>query len=660
MKKIVIATVFAALLSSAAYADVVNSPVKSVTMSSGGLAEIRRTATLDGNGEIQIEVPLGQVNDVLKSLVVFDPKGSVKDISLAGPDPLQEGFRNLPFSANDLSSIPSLLAKLKGTKIQVNMSDAGAANKSLRGTVLGVENTIKDTIEVPTYLTLKTDDGFIKKVTLSESTEIQFLDPKVASEIDAATAIVGRNVTDKERDIVVKLNGKGKRDVDFSYVVAAPVWKTAYRVVVGKDGKARMQAWAVFENATGEDWKNVKVGLNSSAPVTLTQRLYDLYWKHRDELPILVDNVGLPPIDDGKMKRPAPQAPVQRNQADGLAFAEMSAKVMDTQVAAAPVSQVETGTATEDDISAKFDLQGSFDLANGDTLSVPIIDKDVDAELVSLYRPDRGSNHPIAAVSLHNTTGTSLPGGILTVYDRNGGYVGDSALKGLPIDETRMSSFALDKKVTVISDSRDETKTIDMKISDGVLTTRTGFRQTTTYTVIGAPDADRNVVIEQPKITGWTFKSDAFKGESASDYRLEIQVPKGKTATVKAVMEREGPQSFRLTDVDEAAIAQWSDEAADPIIKDKLSELAKAKKAESDARRDLDRLVQENQQLQSTQQRARSNIASMPSGGDAAKRFIDKVTEIETKIESNEAAQQKLKDAIDGYHGRVGDIIRTF
>ena len=45
--------------------------------------------------------------------------------------------------------------------------------------------------------------------------------------------------------------GTGRRDVSISYVVAAPIWKAAYRIVSKPDGKAHLQAWAVIENATG-------------------------------------------------------------------------------------------------------------------------------------------------------------------------------------------------------------------------------------------------------------------------------------------------------------------------------------------------------------------------------------------------------------------------
>lgn len=61
----------------------------------GGLAEIVRSPEVGNNSEITIGVPLDQIDDVLKSLIVRDDQGQVKNLSLAGPNPLEETFRTL-------------------------------------------------------------------------------------------------------------------------------------------------------------------------------------------------------------------------------------------------------------------------------------------------------------------------------------------------------------------------------------------------------------------------------------------------------------------------------------------------------------------------------------------------------------------------------------
>jgi hypothetical protein len=658
-KRILLSTVaaIAMLQPLSAFADdVTNSPVKSVTLSSGGLAEIRRTATLDGNGEIRIEVPLDQVNDILKSLVVFDPKGTVKDLSLAGPNPLDETFKNLPFTPDDLTALPKLLTSLKGSKVTIEGRNKGA------GTILGVETEKRSNGAEATFLNLLGDDGLISRYELDGASTVKFDDPAVRAKIASAVAVVGNNVTDTARNVVVKIDGKGKRAVDFSYVVAAPIWKTSYRVVVGADGKARLQAWAVLENATGEDWNDVGIVLNSSSPVTLTQRLHDRFWKQRNELPIAVDNVGIPEADKGAVRNLVAKADLGGAGAQRMVPAMAAPMAMaDSAIAeSTEMSYAQSAAASEGDISATFKLDGTYDIHNGDTVSVPIVDKEVAAELVSLFRPDRGDSHPISAVSLENTTGVSLPGGILTVYDSKGAYIGDSSLLGLPNGDTRMSSFALDKKVNVETKTDSGIKTVEIKVADGVLFTKNVMREETVYVVHGAADAERTVLIEHPKRDGWEFQSPDLKSESASDYRLKVQVAKGETREVKAVLTRPGGESYQLADLNAADLAQWSSTSLDPVIKDKLSELSRAKKDEFETRRQLERAAEEHNALQASQERTRENLKVMPAGSDQQKAYVEKLSDFEKRIDQNEASQAQMRETLSKFTSRVDDIIRTF
>ena len=85
------------------------------------------------------------------------------------------------------------------------------------------------------------------------------------------------NRAKERRRLSIGFLGQGTRQVAISYVVPAPVWKTAYRLVLPKEAsKARLQGWAVLENLTGGDWKDVDLVLVSGNPVTLHQPLIRL------------------------------------------------------------------------------------------------------------------------------------------------------------------------------------------------------------------------------------------------------------------------------------------------------------------------------------------------------------------------------------------------
>ena len=69
-------------------------------------------------------------------------------------------------------------------------------------------------------------------------------------------------------DMKVSLPGGHAHKLRVSYVTEAPAWKPSYRVVLGKERKVDLEAWAVVDNTSGEDWKDVKLGVGSSSALS--------------------------------------------------------------------------------------------------------------------------------------------------------------------------------------------------------------------------------------------------------------------------------------------------------------------------------------------------------------------------------------------------------
>ena len=71
--------------------------VKKVILSTGGLAHFEHVASVDGNEILQMPVRFNQVDDVLKSLVVFDKEGHIGSVTLPGRQPLAQYSVTCPF-----------------------------------------------------------------------------------------------------------------------------------------------------------------------------------------------------------------------------------------------------------------------------------------------------------------------------------------------------------------------------------------------------------------------------------------------------------------------------------------------------------------------------------------------------------------------------------
>ena len=59
------------------------------------------------------------------------------------------------------------------------------------------------------------------------------------------------------------------------------------------------QGWAVLENMSGQDWRDVEPTLVSGNPVTFRQALYAAYYVDRPEVPVEVLGRVLPAPDTG-------------------------------------------------------------------------------------------------------------------------------------------------------------------------------------------------------------------------------------------------------------------------------------------------------------------------------------------------------------------------
>lgn len=81
----------------------------------------------------------------------------------------------------------------------------------------------------------------------------------------------------------IKLAG-GPHDVKLTYVTESPSWKPSYRVTLGQSGRVAMQAWAIVDNTSGEDWQNVKLGVGSSSALSFRYDLRSIRLVQRETL----------------------------------------------------------------------------------------------------------------------------------------------------------------------------------------------------------------------------------------------------------------------------------------------------------------------------------------------------------------------------------------
>ena len=634
--------------------------LKRVMLSSGGLGYFEYEASVDGDAVLKLTVGLEQVDDVLKSLVVYDDKGGVGGLSLPGREPLKQAFKDLPFDEDALTSPATLLATLKGAQISVG------GGRAMSGRVVSVEPETATTSDGKTTIrrtrvTLLTDRG-LQQFILEDAENLQFGDAALRDKIGQALMAIQSNRAREARTIDLSARGQGKRTVRVAYIVEAPVWKASYRLTLPGDNAARagLQGWATVENLSGQDWRNIELTLVSGRPVAFHQALYEAYYVTRPEIPVEVAGRLMPNVDRGGVQiggrpatppLPAPSPrPVQKN-----IFQERAASAPAYAPPPPPAGAADQFEATDAATQVVFKFPRPVSVENGRTLSIPILDRQVPAGRLALYQADAAARNPLAAVRLTNDGETGLPPGILTIYERdkagNVAYVGDARLSAFPVGETRLLAYALDEKIVI---ERDEARTDRLAtgtIVDGVLRYSRLVRQTTSYRVRGPAKEPRQLVIVQRRLSGWNLVKPDGKGVEISEgnYRLPFQLPGGDQAqTIEVAQEQTQQQDMRLLDGAPDQIRLFAQaKEFDSKTREALTKVLQLQGTVGETQRKVSELDGQRKAIVDEQARLRENLARVPANSDLQRRYLATLDKQETELEAIAARRVEAEKAVE-------------
>ncbi|HKX84039.1 MAG TPA: carboxypeptidase regulatory-like domain-containing protein, partial [Pyrinomonadaceae bacterium] len=263
-------------------------PIRRVILYSNGVAYIERRGMVSGNAQIDLSFKQSQVDDVLKSMVVLDlGQGKIGAVSYDSSAPASARMSEIPFSVNPLSAegngVAGVLSQLQGAKVAVATAKGVAV-----GSVLTVERkTIRGEKEtsITNVLVIASGNGEIGSFDLSDVRSVKLLDEGTQADIrEFASATASARRLDA-KTISVTSEGSGQREMIVSYTIAAPIWKTTYRVVLDKDGKPFFQGWAIVDNISEEDWSDVRMSLVSGSPISFIQNLQKPFYRYRPVIP---------------------------------------------------------------------------------------------------------------------------------------------------------------------------------------------------------------------------------------------------------------------------------------------------------------------------------------------------------------------------------------
>ena len=256
--------------------------IKRVVLYKNGIGYFELDGSVTGNREVSLSFPSGQLNDVLKTITVLDLNGGrIAGIGYASQPPVGRQLGELPLPQANDAALRDFLLALKGARVEIK-----SGTSLVTGRLLSVERKTRisggTTLEVD-YVSLLSEAGELRTVELGPTVNLRLLEKSLAPQMDRYLDIVSSTRAADLRTMTIRTEGQGERRIFVSYISETPVWKATYRLVLGgKAGTAPLlQGWAIVDNTSGQDWKNVSLSLVAGAPQSFIQEISKPYYSRR-------------------------------------------------------------------------------------------------------------------------------------------------------------------------------------------------------------------------------------------------------------------------------------------------------------------------------------------------------------------------------------------
>ena len=556
-------------LSAAAFAA--DLPVKQVVLYKHGVGFFERAGTLGPGESARLDFNATDMNDVLKSLTLTDSSGAkISGLRYDSQDPLSHKLADFPFQIQGGQSLAAMFDQLKGARVEVRLGTDTVAGIIVTGRV--VQGTDKQAERE--YLTLMLDSGEMRTVDLSAAASIRFPDAKLQAQFkDYLAALAAARSKDK-RSVYIDSSDAKERQVVASYMIPTAVWKSSYRLIFGDKGQPTLEGWAIVDNTTGDDWTKVQLSLVSGRPISFVSQLYAPKYVFRPGAELADDAAARPVVHDEAFETRSGSNVAGIGGYGGGYGDALAKKTPPPRPAAAPRMQSMTvdGAPIIDnaDTGAAFSVNGSTIVTSASTgelgelfeyriaqpatirrdesAMLPFLQQAIESRKLLIYS-DHSSQHPTNAAELTNSTGKTLDGGPITVYD-GGVYGGEALMETLKAGDKRLISYAVDLGARITEAFGSKSAVVrEIHVNRGMLTVKSAQEETRTYTIRNVDQKAKTLILEHPLRQGYTLLNQKPSEKTAGAYRFEIALAAGASQEFAVNEERVFDSVFQLTNV---------------------------------------------------------------------------------------------------------------
>jgi hypothetical protein len=662
-----------ALLSSTMLAFPAELPVKQVVLYKHGVGFFERSGRLGAGESARLDFKATEMNDVLKSLTVMEKGGGrISGLRYDSLDPLSHKLQEFPFQIGESQPLAGMLDQLKGARLELKFGNETVAGVIVAGRTLPGSDKQTEREQ----LTLMLDNGELRTLDLSAANGIHFTDPQLQQQFkDYLSALAASRSKDK-RSVYLASTDSKERDVSASYMIPAAVWKSSYRLMLGT-GQPTLEGWAIVDNTTGEDWTKVGLSLVSGRPISFVSQLYAPKYIDRPSAELADDRAARPVVHEGTFAATtgnvagvgaggvmggiaggAPGAPAARNMAPkamamlGAQSAEMDLNVRADAVSVAPSTIVASAMAREMGELFEYRVAQPVTIRKGESAMLPFLQQQIGGRKLLIYS-DHSSQHPTNAAELTNSSGKTLDGGPITVYD-SGAYGGEALMETLKTGDKRLISYAVDlgTRITEAYGNR-QAVVREIHANRGMLTSKLSAEETRTYTIRNVDQKAKTLIIEHPVRPMYTLLNQKPTEKTAAAYRFEIPLAAGASQEFPVAEERVYDQTYAVANLTPDFILNY---ASNRVLSDagrrQLQRIADQKSQIAANDRALADVQAQIRDTSSDEERIRQNIQSLNSVSGQQQqvqnyaRQIDAHEQMLVSLRDKQAQLQKQKTTL--------------
>jgi hypothetical protein len=673
-------------------------PVKRVVLYKNGVGYFEHVGQVRGNQDVAIPFTSGQLNDVLKSLTVLDQGGGrITGVAYGSSAPMDRQLGDLRLPIGERSSLTEFLGSLRGARLEIK-----SGTTTLSGRLLSIEHKTRISGNVSLdvdYVSLIGDNGEVRTADLAPGFSVRLLDSALPARLERYLDIVSSGREPDLRRMIISTEGSGDRGIFVSYISEVPVWKSTYRIVLGKGSRAPLlQGWAIVDNTVGQDWENVQLSLVAGAPQSFVQNLSQPYYSRRPEIG-MPESASISPqtyqatltpgrefnrleqfaaLQPGVVTVEGRTAGLQTENASvsavrsgspnvgsgamlgnsGETYSGTVRKLAAPGVPRTPSTMADANYSLPAAAAARelgdlfeYKLKNPITIRKNNSAMVPIVQSEIAAEKVSIWNERANLPRPARALWLTNTSGLTLDGGSFSVMEDDT-FAGEGVFEPIRPKERRLVSYALDLALNASSKNTAEAQRVTrVRILKGVMTQESELRECKTYTFRNEDATARSVVVEHPVRAGYHLRGSAEPIETTATWlRFRIAVEPKQTASLQIDEARPLLNTYQLTNLDTDQVELFVRQGSiNKAIEQSLRRILQQKEAVSDLESKKDAVEQEMKQIYDDQQRLRENIKSL-KGSTEEKLLLQRYTQLLNEQENRLDRLHKQVEEVNGKH----------